>query len=512
MSWRRRAVLAAAALLIVFVAGGFFAARQATPYVHHRIVQGLGERLDSDVTLEEVRVRLLPRPAVTGRGLVIRHRGRTDVPPLVAAREFSGATGWTDVLRRHVSVVTLDGLELSIPPRRGGDLPSVDRKATGRESPRIPLTVGRIEGTNARLTVMSKNPAKDPMVWDIFSLSIEDFSFDRASTFAAALTNPIPAGTIETLGSFGPWVPGEPSVTPVQGTYRFQADLGTIKGIAGALASEGSFTGPIERIAAKGTTHTPDLRIPKLDAAALPLETSFEAVIDGTNGDVELPRVDAVLGASRLRTHGTIAGTRGIKGKRVTLDVSSGDARIEDFLGLTMKTGSPMTGAVALQAAFDLPQGEADVIDKLTLKGQIAIREARFARGVIQDKVDELSRRGRGRPGDATIDDVVSDLRTGFNLSGGVMTLTDLTYAVRGATIGLTGTYALETGALNFRGAARLDAPVSRMVTGFKHFLLMPFDPMFRKGGAGTRLAIEVKGTVEKPDFNVNIGRTLKGQ
>ena len=55
-------------------------------------------------------------------------------------------------------------------------------------------------------------------------------------------------------------------------------------------------------------------------------------------------------------------------------------------------------------------------------------------------------------------------------------------------------------------------ATVSQTQTGWKHFVLKPFDPMFRKGGAGTRLAITITGTVEEPKFGLDLGRTLKGK
>ena len=87
-------------------------------------------------------------------------------------------------------------------------------------------------------------------------------------------------------------------------SFQFDADLGTIKGIAGALHATGEFDGIIDRIAVSGTTDTPDFRIPKLKAAALPLATSFHAIVDGTNGDVQLDPVEARLAKSRLRRQG----------------------------------------------------------------------------------------------------------------------------------------------------------------------------------------------------------------
>lgn len=498
-----------------------------SPRIHAEVVRALSERLDSQVTLEDLDVRLFPRPHVSGRGLVIRHQGRTDIPPLIVVGAFSGGASWGGALARHLSEVTLEGLEISIPPRRRADMPSLGGGAdapatdadagssadTDEDAATPPFSIARVIATNARLSIMPRQADKDPRVFDIFSLLLEDLTFVSPSRYTATLTNPIPFGRIETEGSFGPWARGEPSATPLDGVFTFDADLGTIKGIAGHLDAEGRFGGILDRIAVSGRTSTPDFSIPKLKAQALPLETTFEAVVDGTNGDVRLERVESTLADSHFTSTGDIVGTKGIRGKRVVLEVRSDDARMEDVLGLTVRaTPPPMTGHLTLETSFDLPQGEADVLDKLLLSGKVAIKSGRFTSDNVQDKIDELSRRGRGRPEDQSIDNVVSNLATAFTLKDGVITLRGLTYAVQGATVAMDGTYALESGVLDFAGVARLRASVSETQTGFKHFLLKAVDPLFRKGGAGTRLAIKVEGTVDAPKFGVEIGRTLKGK
>jgi hypothetical protein len=50
------------------------------------------------------------------------------------------------------------------------------------------------------------------------------------------------------------------------------------------------------------------------------------------------------------------------------------------------------------------------------------------------------------------------------------------------------------------------------MVTGVKSWLLKPFDSLFRKRGAGTRVAIKIEGTKDDPKFGVEFGRTLSGK
>ena len=511
----KRWLIAGGAVTLVLAVAAVVAGRRAGPFLRGEIEQALGERLDSVVTLERLDVTLLPRPSITGRGLVIRHRGRTDIPPLVTVGTFRGHASWMGALARRVADVSVDGLEVTIPPRRRDDMPSLGGGGSGaqRSTGRRDFAIDTLTATNTRLSIMPRNPEKDPRVFDIFSLEVRDLTLVSPSTFVASLTNPVPAGTIETSGSFGPWNREEPGDTPLEGRFTFDADLGTIKGIAGALDAEGQYSGPVDRIVATGNTRTPDFSIPKLKALALPLETTFRAVVDGTNGDVQLEQVDAKLAESLFIAKGFIVGTKGVKGKRILLDVTSRDARMADILSFTVRSQPPaMSGDVALTTSFDLPQGDEDVIDKLKLAGTVTIKRARFASDTVQDKVDDLSRRARGRPEDVSIDEVASDITATFTMEKGRITLQDIAYAVPGANVSMRGVYGLESGALDFAGTARLRASVSQTQTGWKHFLLKPFDPLFRKGGAGSRLAIKVSGTVDEPKFGLDFGRTLKGK
>ncbi|MEZ5284594.1 MAG: AsmA-like C-terminal region-containing protein [Vicinamibacterales bacterium] len=516
----RRWLLVAAVILAVVGVAGAVMVNKAEPWAHAALTRALQERFDSEVTLESLDLSFLPRPSAEGTGLTLRYKGRRDLPPLIQVGRFSAAGNWWSLPWRHVSDVTIEGLEISIPPGRGDEMPSMDGDspadadaARDAETPGGAFTIGHLGASNARLSIMPKTAGKNPRVFDIFRLDMTDLDLDSASAFEATLTNPVPFGRIETSGTFGPWATAEPSATPVNGTFDFDADLGTIKGIAGALESNGRFGGPLSRIEASGSTHTPDFRIPKLNAAALLLDTTFDAVIDGTEGDVALTRVDATLGDSRITASGAVAGVDGVKGKRVVLDVTSDDAHIEDFLRLTVPVDPPlMTGALTLDTDFDLPPGEADVIDRLLLDGRVRIATARFTRESIQDKVDELSRRGRGRPEDEAIDDVASDLDTTFTMGDGQLHLKQVTYQVSGAKVRMAGQYGLESKRMDFKGEALLNATVSETQKGFKHYLLKPFDPLFKRKGAGTRLALDVSGTVDDPKFGVAVGRTLFGK
>jgi hypothetical protein len=443
------ALLAVAALATIVAV--WWVSRYAEQHVRLAIVNGLAARFESEVDLEAVRLGWFPHLAVRGTGLVLRHRGRRDIPPLFVIARFNARTWWWSVPARRIDTVAVEGLEITIPPGRSADMPELngdesERAEDAGDEPSSPLTVtvGRFAAENARLSIMSKTGSRNPRVFDIFGLDMVGLNLDEPSAFTATLTNPVPFGHIRTEGTFGPWAAGDPRRTPVAGTFEFDADLGTIKGIAGTLGSEGRFSGPLERIEASGSTSTPDFRIPKLDAAALPLTSEFDAVIDGSSGDVTLERVDARLGESSIRARGRIAGVEGVKGKRVALDVTSDAARIEDFLRLTVPADPPlMTGALALTTAFDLPPGVAAVLDRLLLDGKVTLERAQFTRDAIQEKVDELSQRGQGRPDDPAIDNAASNLEATFSLENGVLSLPHLTYSVSGARVLLAGTYGL---------------------------------------------------------------------
>ena len=137
---------------------------------------------------------------------------------------------------------------------------------------------------------------------------------------------------------------------------------------------------------------------------------------------------------------------------------------------------------------------------------------ARFANADVQGKVDELSRRGQGKPSDETIARVPYDMRGEVRLRRQQLTLSSVVFTAPGASIDAAGTYGLASEALEFRGVATLDAAMSRTLTGARRLLLRPIDPLFRKGGAGTRLVVDVRGTKTAPVVDLDVGASLRGR
>jgi hypothetical protein len=461
----------------------------------------LEARFDGRVRVDSLSMSLFPRVVVSGTNLrVTRNDG--DAPMLEVAR-FSVTGTPLELFRRAASRVELDGLQLFITKGR--------RQAASIRGDVRDVRLGEVVVRNGRLVILPDDPLKLPLEFGLQDLRLTDFGFDRSTVFAARLVNPKPRALIQTEGRFGPWRSESPRSTPISGVYLFHdGDLDAIKGIGGHMTSSGRFDGVLERLAVQGTTTSPDFHL-DLAGQPMPLRTAFKARVDGTRGDTFLDDVDATLGESRIRAHGSVASTPGAKGRTVTLTVTMKDARFEDLLRLSVKAEeSPMRGRLDIDSGFELPPGDEDVAQRLGLRGRFAIRGGQFASDTAQNKIDELSRRGRGEPGNADVENVISAFGGTFTLDKGVLRLPGLRFSVRGARVDLDGRYVLRSQALDFAGALRLDAPVSRTVTGFRSMLLKPIDPLFRRNGAGTHLPIRISGTVNQPNFGVDMGRVLR--
>jgi hypothetical protein len=206
-----------------------------------------------------------------------------------------------------------------------------------------------------------------------------------------------------------------------------------------------------------------------------------------------------------------VAGVQRSVGHDIALVVDVDRARIEDFLRLASRELTPLlTGALAMKTSLHIPPGTAPVHQRMILDGRFTLEQARFTNAKVQSRIAELSLRGQGRPQELKTTDPVSislRMTSSFRLSSGIITLPDLDYTVPGAKIQLKGAYVLEDEALNFAGTARMAAPISRMVGGWKGLLLSPIDRYFEKDGAGTEVPIRIEGTRAEPKFGIDFER-----
>jgi hypothetical protein len=517
-----RFVLLALCLVLLGAAiVGYLYIKTLGPRSKGRIIQALEDRFDADVDLKSLQVSVLPHPGVTVTGLTVKHRHWSSHLPLIYVRQFSAYTSFGTLLSRgdQVDLVKLEGLVIYLPRRRKpskGSLmaPHYMLKAQKATERRLHFLIKTIIADGARLEIEPKKESKQSLRFDIAKLTLHSGSPTRALTFNAELTNPKPPGRIITGGNFGPWERDDPRLTPLSGGYTFQhADLSVFKGIRGILSSTGNFAGVLERIDVKGVTKTPDFALQRR-GEPLSLDTTFHAIVDGTDGDTILDPVDAVLGNSEFICRGDISHLPGSEGKTISLTAETGKAQMEDILKLILGSAKSMiNGRVKFNSKIFIPQGGEPVIDKLQLDGRFAIPSAIFTSPKVEHTLTTLSLRARGidrneeskrRYKDSR---VASDLSGVFKLKSGVASFSRFSFKVPGATVDLTGNFNLRSQQIDMKGLFRMQATLSDTQSGLKSLALKPLDPFFRKNGAGFQIPVSITGTRDQPVIEASIFR-----
>ena len=366
--WLVSGVLVFAAILAGVLISASILARRVEPSIRKEAIEYLRERFDSEVELANLQIHVPPGlplrllfgggrgslAQVEGSHLVLRHRGRTDVPPLFAIERFQFDVDIGALIDnpKTVSRVTLDGLEIQIPPK--GERPNLKSQSGPPETAAAKKTSTRVVieevlVRNARLSILPGDKTKIPLRFDIHDLRMESVGQNVAMKYEAALTNPKPNGEIHSTGMFGPWTADEPGDTPLSGEYQFKdADLSVFKGIAGILQSTGEFEGTLSTITARGQATVPDFRL-KQAGNPLPLTTRFEVLVDGTNGNTELQPIVATLGTTHFTTKGFVVKHDGDKRKTISLAASMPAGNLRDVLTLAMKGSPIMEGTLNIE-------------------------------------------------------------------------------------------------------------------------------------------------------------------
>jgi hypothetical protein len=471
------------------------------------VVSELQRRFNSDVELESLHVDLFPEMNVTGQGLSLRYHNRSDLPPMFRLQRFSFNLGVLGILRapRHIAGVYVENMVITIPPRgEKKPKPPEEKKAN---VPRVIIDEIVINDTD--LIMIPKKQGKEPLDFDIHDLVLKSVGVEKPFDFHGNLTNAKPVGEIATRGQFGPWDADEPGDTPVSGMYQFtNADLGPFPGIAGILSSTGKYTGQLNEIQVEGETETPDFSLDKV-GKPVPLHTEYSATVNGTDGDTYLHPVRATLVKSLIVANGSVVKAKEKDGHYIQLNVVSQKARLEDILALATKNDKPfMTGVLNLRTKFLQPPGPVKVLDKLQLDGEFDVTDGRWASDEVREKLESFSRHAEGKPKDEEAGSSVTDLRGHFRLNKSVITFTNLSFGVPGATILLNGTYNLRGEDLDFNGQLRMKAKLSQTVTGAKSFFLKAIDPFYAKNGAGAALPISITGKRDSPTFALTVLHT----
>jgi uncharacterized protein involved in outer membrane biogenesis len=506
--------LLATAATVVALLFGIAAYALRSGALKPRVISALSDALNCDVSLDSLDVQLVPVIRVTGTNLSVRLRDRPGLPPFVAAERFTFNLGLLSVLRRHIETIHMEGLVFNVPPRWSRSMLTADDStgpATAPIAGRPLYRVDHVVANDARLHFVRSDPQKLPLEFAIHHLEMFDVGTDVAMHFTSRVTNPMPEGLVNSTGTFGPWNRVDPTETALAGNFTLaDGNLATLNGIAGMTSATGVYRGVLADIRVEGTSQTPDFSL-DLGGKPMPVSTKFIVTVDGTNGTTRFDRIEAQLVDTPVLVTGIITNLPGPKNVDVTLAVRVDKGRIEDLLKLAIDAPQPvLTGQISMTATVLLPPGPTKARERARVMGSFGVGGGRFTGKDLQAQLVELSRRGQGKDKDEMVSRIATNVTGQFSVAGGVASFSQISFVVPGAAIALKGEYTMGSELVNFTGTARLDASLSQAVGGFKSIFIKPFNPLFRKNGAGAVLPIEITGTRDQPKFKVKLRQGKK--
>jgi hypothetical protein len=494
----RRRVIAISAFVLLAIAATVISLLTAKwPFTRAAVIKQLEELGEGKVEIGTFRPTYFP-PGCVASNVSFNGRSTADSrrPITVKTMTVVGSYAGLFEFPKHIRLIRLDGMKVMEVP--GGEL--------GKPSRSTELVVDEIKADGAELDIAQNGARTERLHFQVRSLSLQHVVAGKPFSFKGTVRLPEPPGEVNVGGTAGPWNDANPGQTPISGNFILEnADLGAFKGIGGKLAGKGQFRGLMEHIEIMGTTSMPQF-IVKSSNHGLPLTTNFHAFVDGTNGDVTLAPVDAMLGESIIHSVGKIEKDGNDSGKTATLDFSTVRGRIQDLLYLFVQSKAPMTGFTNFHAKVVIPPTAGPFLHKVRLEGDFGIGGSKFTKPATQEKVDELSKRAQGNNENKEEDPTttVSDLKGHVRLENGVATFSRLSLSVPGASAVLHGTFNIETEKIDLHGMLRTDVKLSKATTGFQSFLLKVMEFMKSKKKEGAVVPVKITGTYDKPSFDVD--------
>jgi hypothetical protein len=505
---RGRWIAVTAAVLTLAVASAAILLTLNWPFTQAAVTKALEDRFARNVTIRKFRSTYFP-PGCVAEGIEFLHRERKDLPPLITVQTLTIRTGYSGLLRIHkvINDVQVSGLHVLVPPKNSSASHQtfpLTNSTSGKT-----LTIGEITTDGAVLEFISGQPAEDRFTLKIDHLILDHVGESDPVTFHARFSNTEPPGEIRSDGRFGPWNDDDPGSTALSGSYAYEhVKLGVFGGIAGTLSSQGKFSGTLGHIDAEGGLDVPDFKVS--GGHPVHLASNFQAVIDGTNGDTYLSRVESHFGRTTVNSQGDVRGRPGQHGKTANLTMSVSQGRIEDLLLLFTGSARPAeTGDVRFEAKVELPPGPQAFLRRLRLDGDLGIGRGRFTDPKVQEPVNRLaeSSRGETKPQEEVdAETVLSNLKGHFSANGGVAKLSKVSFTEPGTLAEIEGTFSLVDKNLNLRGVLHTNGKLGDTTSGFKSVVLKALGPLLKKN-AVTVVPFAITGTSSAPSFALDLAR-----
>lgn len=486
--------------LLVLVAIGTVILVRFGPLTPEAITKELEEAVGGKVSIARFHSEYFPHPGFVAENVASIQQGADGNAVQIKARKLAVEVGFLDLFTNSINRVQAEDLHLTVPAGLG-------LNSSGASSAQHGRWVRKLIADGAVVEFERRGRADSPLRFDLQKLTLNQSGINSPTRFDAELLNPKPPGEISTEGQFGPWRADNPGETAIAGSYTLKrARLDVFKAIAGTLSSQGEFSGALDRIEIKGRTETPDFEV-KQAGHRVRLDTEFRATVNGTNGDVFLQSVNALIDRTAIQSQASVRATSGEKGKLTTFE-ASGRGRIQDLLRLFVSENPPaMAGEISLKTFARLPAGPRPFLGRLQLQGDFTIRDVKFSKPATERNLDQFSIRAQGKkPGKNPDSAGITPMTRGHVVvEDGTARFNNLTFEIPGAKAQLHGTFNLLDQKVNLEGKLKTEASLSETTSGIKRVLLKPLDPFFKKKRAGAAVGFKITGTYDQPSFGLDL-------
>jgi hypothetical protein len=497
----------------VFIAIGFYLIDAHWPYRYRNVDPLLQKIFASQVKIDRYHRTFFPNPGFVATGLTLRRNSAPDLAPVGSAESLIVEGRWLDLLllRRRVSMVSVEGLHVVIPP--------VGSRANQEDFPpgssadfRGPTTVvEHFNLHNAVLDIMRIDG--DRYSFPIRKLAIGNLRRGEAISYILDMQNAKPTGRIRSTGSFGPILPNNLGATPVSGDFTFApVNLGDIHGISGMLSASGRFHGTLASIESDWTSDTSDFAVGR----GRPTHVTFagHGTINGLNANIVLHRVEIHTGATTVQAKGTIIGSPKVS----NFDIAVTNGSVQDLLLPFLHDEVPIVGPVWLHSHATVAASEKGVkfLQRLFMDGTFDIPAERLTNQTTERNLSAFSRRaqdvkaseanaGLSDINSSSTSDVLSSLGGRAKIRNGIVSTERLTFRIPGASVDLNGIYNLSDRTVHLLGNLHMQSGVSHVTTGYKSLLLRPLNPFFKKDNLGAVIPIEISGSPYRYKITQNL-------
>ena len=494
---RRLSIILAAVALLLAIAGSWFI-RTNWPYRYRKIKPMLENELASQIQITSYHRIYFPNPGFVATGLTLRRKSALNLPPLGHAEMMEVRGRWSDLLllRRRLQIVELTGLHIVLPPigsqaNRANFPPGSSSDFTG---PDTAIEMFKIH--NSIFEIMETGGKR--LIFPVRELNLAHFEKNKPINYSLDMQNAIPAGRIESRGTFGPLNTKQIGTTPVSGYFTFTSiHLHDVGNIGGIMSAQGQFHGPLQSIEAHANTLTPNFSVD--NGKPTRVAASVQCMVNGVSGDVVLQDIEAHTGATTVHASGAVEGSP----KATNLDINVKDGRAEDVMRPFITGEVPITGPVWLHShAYLEPVGRGPFLHRLHLAGAFDVPSERLTSQKTEKSLTDFSHRAQNDKDkkDAELSpnspatDTLSSLKGPVQVEDGIASSKHLTFRIPGAEADLSGTFNFHNQVVHLAGNLRMDTDISHTTTGFKSFLLKPLAPFFKKKNAGALVPIAVTG------------------